>query len=117
MSTSEIRAINTLESPASSRLEEIKQLVAQDPEYQQLLSLILNGFPSHKQHFSNGCKRFWSVKEHLSVDDGLIVYRCCLLIPIALDIHSSHHAPGVQVGSDKAALTLNGILARYGQQH
>ena len=35
MSTSEIRAItSSLESPTSSRLEEIQQLAAQDPEYQ-----------------------------------------------------------------------------------
>ena len=74
MSTTEIWAITTSESPTSARLEELRQQAAQDPEYQQLLAVILNGFPDHRQQLPDSCRRFWSVREHLSVDDGLIVY-------------------------------------------
>ena len=110
MSTSEIRAITTSESPTSPRLEEVQQLAAQDPEYQQLLSVILNGFPSHKQQLPDGCRRFWSIREHLSVDDGLIVYGCRLLIPTALrqkvlsDLHNSHQ--GLVRTKQRARLTV-----------
>ena len=96
MSTTEIRVITTLESPTSARLEELQQQAAQDPEYQQLLSVIFNGFPDHRQQLPNSCRRFWSVREQLSVDDGLIIYGCHLLIPTVLrskvlsDLHNSH---------------------------
>ena len=110
MSTSEIRAITTSESPTSPRLEEVQQLAAQDPEYQQLLSVILNGFPSHKQQLPDGCRHFWSIREHLSVDDGLTVYGCRLLIPTALrqkvlsDLHNSHQ--GLVRTKQRARLTV-----------
>lgn len=110
MSTTEIRAITTSESPTSARLEELRQQAAQDHEYQQLLSVILNGFPQHKQQLPDNCRRFWSVREHLSVDDGLIVYGCRLLIPTTLrpkilsDLHKSHQ--GLVRTKQRARLTV-----------
>lgn len=47
ISTTEIRAI-TDATLASTRLQDFRYHAAQDPEYQQLQKLILNGFPDHR---------------------------------------------------------------------
>lgn len=69
---------------------------AQDPQYQELHSIIRNGFPAHRRQLPETCKPFWAVKEHLSIDDCLIVYECWLLIPrakrpqVLADLQKSH---------------------------
>lgn len=45
-----------------------------------------------------GCKRFWSIREHLTVDDNLVVYGCSLLILLEMQhqvpthLHDSHQS-------------------------
>ena len=96
VSISEIRALSCMDSTMPARLQDLHDKAAQDPEYQELYSTILNGFPTHRHQLPTTCKRFWGVKEHLSIDDGLIVYGCRLLIPRAMrrqvlaDLHEAH---------------------------
>ena len=96
VSTTETRAITAADSPTDTRLQELGEQAVKDPEYQQLQTVILNGFPSHRQQLPEACRRFWNVREHLSVDDGLIVHGCRLLIPTTMrlqvlsDLHDSH---------------------------
>ena len=109
-SISEIRALSCVETALPARLQELRDRAAQDAEYQELLSTILNGFPAHRHQLSETCKRYWTVKEHLSVDDGLIVYSCRLLIPRAMrpqilnDLHESHQ--GLVHTKQRARLTV-----------
>ena len=109
-SISEIRALSCVETALPARLQELRDRAAQDAEYQELLSTILNGFPAHRHQLSETCKRYWTVKEHLSVDDVLIVYGCCLLIPRAMrpqilnDLHESHQ--GLVRTKQRARLTV-----------
>ena len=91
-------------------MQELREQAAKDPEYQQLQTVILNGFPSHRQQLPEACRRFWNVREHLSVDDGSIVYGCRLLIPtimrsqILSDLHDSHQ--GSVCTKQRARLTV-----------
>ena len=95
MSTSEIRAI-TDTSPMNPHLQDLRDHAAQDPEYQQLQQVIFEGFPDHRSQLHDSCRRYWNVREHLSIDDNLIVHGCRLLIPTAMrqqilsDLHKSH---------------------------
>ena len=95
MSTVEIRAI-TDANPCSKRLEDLRYHAAQDPEYQHLQELVLNGFPDHRSQVHQSCRCYWNAREHLSIDDNLIVHGCRLLIPTAmrrqilLHLHESH---------------------------
>ena len=91
-SLAEIRSINN----ESLRLQELREHSEQDPEYQELKNFILNGFPSHRSQLPENCKRYWNVREHLTLDDDLIVNGCRLLIPCAMrhqilsQLHESH---------------------------
>ena len=77
----EIRALSSTDSNIPTRLQDLHDIAAQDPQYQELHSIILNGFPAHRHQLPETCKQFWAIKEHLSIDDGLIVHGCQLLIP------------------------------------
>lgn len=67
-----------------------------DEEYQQLKRVILCGFPRHPGALVEPCRCYWSMRQHLSINDDLIVCGCWLLIPAAmrrevlLKLHESH---------------------------
>ena len=88
-------------------LQELKELAAHNPEYQQLQQIITQGFPDHHNQLPDSCRRYWNIREHLTVDDGMIVYGCCLLIPTAMrqqalaNLHDSH-----QGTKDRARLSI-----------
>ena len=94
-SISEIRAFTT-STQTNPHLETLLKAAKEDPEYQQLRKFILEGFPSHRSQLSDSCKRYWSVRDHLTIDDNLIVCGCRLLIPTKLrseiltQLHESH---------------------------
>ena len=114
ISMAEIRAISASSEPlVTTRLQDLQEKAANDPEYQQLRE-ILKGFPDHRQQLPESCRRFWSVREHLSIDDGLIVHGCRLLIPTSMrqkvlsDLHNLHQG-SVRT---KQRACLNSLLAR-----
>ena len=91
-------------------LQVLHDSVANDPEYQQLREIILHRFLDHSQQLPESCGRFWSVREHLSIDDGLIIHGCCLLIPTTMrqrmlaGLHESHQ--GAVHTKQQARLTV-----------
>ena len=72
--------------------------------------VITEGFPSTKASLPDSLQRFWSIKDHLSIDDDLIVYCCCLLIPTSLRatmlsrLHDAHQ--GIACSQARARLTI-----------
>ena len=110
LSTTEIRTLSSSEPLTATRLRELQDNAAIDPEYQQLWELILNGFPDHRQQFPESCRWFWNVREHLSIEDGLIVHGCRLLISTVMrqqvlsDLHESHQ--GTICTKQRAQLTI-----------
>ena len=94
-SITELRA-GTSAGHDNIRLQDLRETAAHDPAYQQLKHTITHGFPDHRSQLPESCRCFWSAREHLSVDDGLIVYGCRLLIPasmrrqVLISLHESH---------------------------
>ena len=80
----------------SARLQVLRQCAEEDVEHQQLLHYVRDGFPDRRNMLPEGCRSFWGVRGHLSVDDGLIVYGCHLVIlakmrhEILSKLHESH---------------------------
>ena len=56
------------------RLQDIRKHAEEDLEYQQLYNFILHGFPAHRSQLPEPCRQLWHTREHLSLDDDLIVY-------------------------------------------
>ena len=95
MSLTEIRALAS-EVSQTPHLDALRKAAQEDDEYKQLHHFILNGFPDHRSQLPDPCKRYWNVREHLTLDDDLIVYGCRLLIPnkmqrqVLSQLHESH---------------------------
>ena len=77
-------------------LKEVRRHAEQDPMYQAVKKMVLEGFMAYCSQLSEECRQFWSVRERLTVDADLVVYGCCLLIPSGIrlqtlaDLHESH---------------------------
>ena len=95
LSCAEIRTI-LVPGEDSFRIEALRKCAFEDEEYQQLQKIFLEGFPKHRSELSEPYRRYWCVRQHLSVDDNLIVCGCRLLIPLAMrrevlvKLHESH---------------------------
>ena len=91
----EIRALTT-STQESLRLTDLRQRADEDHEYQQLKNYIHEGFPAQRSELPDHCRRYWNVRSQLSIEDGLIVFWCRLLIlstmrrSLLVQLHSAH---------------------------
>jgi len=80
----------------TTNFHEIHKAACADSEYQELYSLIQDGFPKSKHQLSPSLKQYWNGHEHFSTDNGIILRGSRLLIPkslrqrVLVDLHSSH---------------------------
>jgi len=109
LSITEIRLLHS-DQYESTRLHNLREEAAKDQEYQQLHRFITQGFPDHRTQLPEACRRYWGIREHLTLDDGLIVYGCRLLIPVSMrrmvlaNLHESHQ--GSVRTKERARLSL-----------
>ena len=66
------------------RLDDVRRHASSDAEYQSLFALVSNGFPEHKRDVPEPSRRYWHVRTSLTVDDGLVLYGCRLVIPSSM---------------------------------
>ena len=93
-----VRGVNLLgeETKNSLQLEELKNHCNLDSQFRELEKVIIEGFPATQSELHVSLRPFWSVKEHLSVENGVILMGCRLYIPQSLrmrvmsDRHASH---------------------------
>ena len=94
-SPAEVRALTNSGHHASLRLTDLRHIAEQDDEYQQLKHYIEVGFPQKRDQMPTKCQGYWNVRNQLTVDDGLIIFGCRLLIPVKLRqsaLHQLHDA-------------------------
>jgi hypothetical protein len=80
-SGSDTRMRASAPQPDNLRLQELQDHSSKDQEYQDLKEV---GFPPNQGSLPQPLQKFWSVKDNLTINDGLIVYGCRLLIPKSL---------------------------------
>ena len=56
-------------------LSRIKSESSSDESIQELVRLVLNGFPNSKDELTDKLKPYWNVREHLSVLDNFLLYK------------------------------------------
>ena len=111
LSITQIRISTLLPSDQENlHLQELRRHAAQDQVYQTLKLVITEGFPNTKTSLPDSLKMYWSIKDHLSIEDDLIVYGCRLLVPASLRatmlsrLHDAHQ--GIARSQARAHLTL-----------
>ena len=109
MSIQEIRTISN-DGQESPHVKDLRAHAEKDEEYQQLRNTITSGFPEHRGQLPELCKRYWHVRQHLTLDNNLIVHGCRLLIPtnmrkqVLTQLHESHQ--GMVRTKQRARLTV-----------
>jgi len=68
----------------SSRMQELRKCANTDKAYQQLKHYVTSGFPDHRHMMPDECKAYWQIRQHLSVEEDLVLYGCRLVIPYPL---------------------------------
>ena len=108
---SHVRAIIAATRETDPRVQEISDASLTDPEYVDLIELIIDGFPREKNLLPLNLRQFWGVRDSLSIDeDGLILYGCRYLIPKQLRrvmlerLHESHQ--GIERTKRRARLSI-----------
>lgn len=77
-------------------LEEIRETAAADAEYADLITAIESGFPKSRKCTPSHIRQFWNIRQNLSVDQGIILFGCRILIPraarrsILQKLHAAH---------------------------
>ena len=83
-------------SVAILRHWELIEAATSDPDCQKLLNAVRYGFPSQYHDLCAAIKPFWTIREHLSVDSGLVMKGHRIVVPQSLrrgileNLHSSH---------------------------
>ena len=78
------------------RLDAVLPAIDADHEAQVLLDTLRTGFPNTKAQLQLALHPYWALRDSLSIDDGLVVYGCRLVIPAPMRkyvmnmLHASH---------------------------
>ena len=81
---------------AESKLSEIKQQTSADPVLNQLRETIFVGWPEDQKSLPTDLREYWSYRDELSIEDGMIVKGERILIPetvresILKNLHTGH---------------------------
>ena len=81
---------------ADLRLDEMQRAADRDEEARLLHQTVMEGFPFQKADLPAILRPYWSVHDRLTVDDGLFVCGCLLVIPrrlraaVLAELHDSH---------------------------
>ncbi|XP_043236528.1 uncharacterized protein K02A2.6-like [Amphibalanus amphitrite] len=79
-----------------SRLEELREETRRDETLHQLKKVILSGWPARRCEAHPAVKPFWSVRDALVIDDGLVIKGTAVVIPDQLQqwyverLHEGH---------------------------
>ena len=80
----------------SIKLQDVFEAAINDPIYQNLKRVIIEGFPNSKNELTDDLKPFWIMRHDLTLDNDFIVCGCRLLVPTMLrnrvlfNLHESH---------------------------
>ena len=69
------------------RLAELRQETARDPVLNQLATYVAAGFPSSANQMTSDTKHYWSFRDELSLEDGILLKGQRTIIPAVLRQH------------------------------
>ena len=64
-------------------LEELRAAAIADPQYEELVLAVENGFTSDSEKLEPFVRQFWNIRNELWTDDGLVLYGSRLVIPVS----------------------------------
>jgi hypothetical protein len=77
-------------------VQKLKEETCKDDTLSQLYAVIAGGWPSNKEQVPSCLLPYWTYRDELAIQDGIIYKGCCALVPFTLipymlkRIHASH---------------------------
>ena len=68
-------------SLTKQHLQDLREATLTDPDLQELKSVILNGWPQTKAKVTTSTTPYFDYRDELTVQDGLIFYGDCVVVP------------------------------------
>ena len=81
---------------SDNKISELQKLTDHDPELKPLCELIVKGWPEKPQNLPKSIRPYWSMKDFLTVEDGIIMKGSRIVVPekmrgeILDRLHASH---------------------------
>ena len=78
------------------RLKNLREECAKDDHYRNLIQVTTMGFPVKPDLLPPGVRPYWSIRDELTVDDGIVLWGARMIIPKAMrkeilqQLHASH---------------------------
>ena len=94
----------------SLRLTDLHCTASQDEEHQQLKHYIEADFPQKRSQLPKKCQRYWNLQSQLAINDGLIMFGYCLMIPVKLQHSVLCQFHAAQQGSVRTKLRARQIV-------
>ena len=66
------------------RLNELRNETRDDPVLHELMEYVISGFPEHRRHMSAETRLFWSFRDEITMDNGILMKGKCVIIPAKL---------------------------------
>ena len=95
---------------STSRLDELRNETREDPVLFEIMEYVINGFPDQRQQMSNATRIYWSFRDEITIDNGILLKAHRVIVPTKLkqsflkDIHVGHQ--GVTRCQQRARSTL-----------
>jgi hypothetical protein len=90
--------------------EMVQSESARDQTTCLLKKLVLDGFPAEKKNLREDVQEFWEVRHHLSISDGVLLYKDRIVIPgplrhlVVHNLHSAHQGVSGMLSRASASL-------------
>ena len=81
---------------SNTKLAELKHATAEDEQLHSLTKYILDGFPERQRDLPSDIRQYWSCRDELSIENGLLIKGQQLIIPTTLrpeylaKVHEGH---------------------------
>ena len=91
-------------------LDELRHVAGQDSGYAALIEATSSGFPARRDRVDPAVLKYWTIRQQLSVDDGLVYFGSRVIVPsearrnVLAKLHSSHQ--GIVRTKQRAAQTV-----------
>ena len=105
-----VHELNSHLNASPTRLEEIRDETARDPELSSLRELIVNGWPEKRENCPSTLHGYWNYRDELAVENGIILKGTRIVIPKSLrpallrQLHYAHQ------GAEKCKLRARGSV-------
>ena len=83
-----VMAITNVDDKCSISVEDVKRASVEDPIMRKLIETISCGFPETQHMTDPDLRKYFNVKNHLWIQDGVVMFKNRVVVPTALQERS-----------------------------